>query len=660
MTNTAENLPERQSTNNLVSAAFSDRHIGVTAQPHIHHMLSTLGFGSLEALTTAALPKSIYSAEPLNLQAAVSEEAMLEELKALAGKNTVNKSFLGQGYYGTDTPGVIQRNVLESPAWYTAYTPYQPEISQGRLEALINFQTMIADLTGLTTANASMLDESTAVVEGMVLTRRALEVGDPPSSSSMPTRSRRPRRCWPTARMPSASNSSRSRDYRPLPKASATIFGIFVQYPGASGRVWNPADIIAASKAQGALAVVAADLLALTLITSPGELGADVAVGTSQRFGVPMGFGGPHAGYMAVRKGLERQLPGRLVGVSVDAAGHPAYRLALQTREQHIRRDKATSNICTAQVLLAVMAGMYAVYHGPEGLRAIAEGVHARRGLGRAPPRRCDVVNANFFDTVDPVTSSGPRGRRDRRGRARAGYLLRQVDADTVRLPWTRPPRRPTSSRWRRCSAPIAGIEADGRRRFPHRHRATDFLTHRSSTRTAPRPDAALPRKLSDDDSTGPRHDPAGLVHHEAQRDHRDGSRHLARVRQHPSLCSRSDTVGFVRWPRSWKLAGRDYGIRRRVTAAQCRNPGRVRRAPGHPGVPRFHGDSRARPFAWSRPRPTARTRPSAVMAGMRVVVVASDDHGHIELADLTAKIEEHRETSGCADGHLSLDARCL
>ena len=275
---------------------------------------------------------------------------------------------IGLGYSGTITPAVIQRNVLENPSWYTAYTPYQPEISQGRLEALINFQTMVSDLTGLDTANASMLDEGTAVVEGMLLARRA-------SKSRVEPLRRRRRRPAADAR---AARQSRAEavgielvvadlDEGTDVAALGEHFGLFVQYPGASGRVWNPASVIAASKAQGALVVVAADLLAMALITSPGELGADVAVGTSQRFGVPMGFGGPHAGYMAVRKGLERQLPGRLVGVSQDAAGHPAYRLSLQAREQHIRREKATSNICTAQVLLAVMASMYAVYHGPRG-----------------------------------------------------------------------------------------------------------------------------------------------------------------------------------------------------------------------------------------------------------------------------------------------------
>ncbi|HYI32135.1 MAG TPA: glycine dehydrogenase, partial [Glaciibacter sp.] len=369
-----------------MSQPFTQRHIGTDADAQ-SHMLATLGYDSLESLVDAAIPPSIHvdrfrAADDSVLPPAATEREAITELRELANRNTVKRSMIGLGYFDTITPAVIKRNVLENPSWYTAYTPYQPEISQGRLEALINFQTMVADLTGLTTANASMLDESTAVVEGMLLTRRASKVS---SSRFIVDADALPQtKALLVNRAAAVGIELVEMDLASVVEPAETTlgdhFGIFVQYPGASGRVWNPASVIAASKAQGALAVVAADLLALTLITSPGELGADVAVGTSQRFGVPMGFGGPHAGYMAVRAGLERQLPGRLVGVSVDAAGHPAYRLSLQVREQHIRRDKATSNICTAQVLLAVMAGMYAVYHGPAGLKAIAGQVHDRAG----------------------------------------------------------------------------------------------------------------------------------------------------------------------------------------------------------------------------------------------------------------------------------------
>ncbi|HUG50576.1 MAG TPA: glycine dehydrogenase, partial [Terrimesophilobacter sp.] len=362
-----------------VSRPFEHRHIGTDAAAQ-RRMLDVLGYRTVGQLAAAAVPDSIRQrpagAAASILPPAASERDTLAELRGFAARNTVNRSMIGLGYYGTITPAVIKRNVLENPSWYTAYTPYQPEISQGRLEALINFQTMVADLTGLDTANASMLDESTAVVEGMLLARRASKstsnvfVVDadtlPQTKAVLVNRAE--------ALAIDLVESTFSGD-EPLP---GDCFGVFVQYPGASGRVWDPTNVIQAAKASGALAVVAADLLALTLLRSPGELGADVAVGTTQRFGVPMGFGGPHAGYLAVRNGLERQLPGRLVGVSKDADGHAAYRLSLQVREQHIRREKATSNICTAQVLLAVMAGMYAVYHGPQGLRDIAEAVTRR------------------------------------------------------------------------------------------------------------------------------------------------------------------------------------------------------------------------------------------------------------------------------------------
>ncbi|NGN83136.1 aminomethyl-transferring glycine dehydrogenase [Arthrobacter silviterrae] len=429
-----------QNPNSVAPAGFGDRHIGVSAQPHVHHMLTALGFGSLEELSAAALPESIYTTEPLGLQAAVSEEAMLAELRALAAKNTVNKSFIGQGYYGTHTPGVIQRNVLESPAWYTAYTPYQPEISQGRLEALLNFQTVVADLTGMTTANASMLDEGTAAAEAMALMRRNNRTASPDAVllvdadvfpqtlAVINTRAK-------AMGIPVLVHDFTADDAG-LPDVE--FFGLLLQYPGDSGLVRDIAPVIAAAKAAKALVAVAADLLALTLLESPGALGADLAVGTSQRFGVPMGFGGPHAGYMAVRQGLERSLPGRLVGVSKDAAGNQAYRLALQTREQHIRREKATSNICTAQVLLAVMAGMYAVYHGPDGLRRIASRVHAlARGVAvAAEAAGHTVVHENYFDTVRVrIASAGGHAAAELVAAAhKAGYLLRQLDHDHLQI----------------------------------------------------------------------------------------------------------------------------------------------------------------------------------------------------------------------------------
>jgi glycine dehydrogenase len=419
---------------------FSARHIGTDAAAQAR-MLDAVGYSSVAELMAAAVPTAIQFdrslADSLVPPAATEREA-IDELRVLAGANRVSTSYLGLGYYGTVTPSVITRNVLENPSWYTAYTPYQPEISQGRLEALINFQTMVSDLTGLATANASMLDESTAAVEGMLLARRA-------------SKSRSARFLVDADAFPQTKALLRSRaeavgieivetvldavDHPSHPAATLEeegVFGVFVQYPGASGRVWNPADVIERVHRAGGIAVVAADLLALTLVAAPGELGADVAVGTSQRFGVPMGFGGPHAGYMAVRAGLERQLPGRLVGVSVDAAGHPAYRLSLQAREQHIRREKATSNICTAQVLLAVMAGMYAVYHGPEGLKAIAERVNlSARSLASAlTAAGYEIVHGDFFDTLQVRAPGRARGLAAH-AHSR-GILLHVVDDDTL------------------------------------------------------------------------------------------------------------------------------------------------------------------------------------------------------------------------------------
>lgn len=415
--------------------AFGRRHIGVGVNEQ-QQMLSTLGYDSLEALLGAAVPESIRVGEILNsaIPDAATEREALAELRGIADQNTLRTSMIGLGYYGTITPSVIKRNVLENPSWYTAYTPYQPEISQGRLEALINFQTMVTDLTGLDTANASMLDEGTAVVEGMLLARRASKLKTnrfvvdadvfPQTLALLQSRAEALDIELVVAELRADSDVD----------ALGEHFGLFVQYPGASGRVWNPAAVIAASKAQGALVVVAADLLALALITSPGELGADVAVGTSQRFGVPMGFGGPHAGYMAVRAGLERQMPGRLVGVSKDAVGHPAYRLTLQVREQHIRREKATSNICTAQVLLAVMASMFAVYHGPAGIRHIAVGTaqKARALADVLTGYGLTLVSDDFFDTIR-VHVPGLASTVIERARNR-GYNLWEVSEATIAI----------------------------------------------------------------------------------------------------------------------------------------------------------------------------------------------------------------------------------
>ena len=384
---------------------FADRHIGLDADA-LSHMLGLIGVGSLDELAAKAVPAGILDTPDSGvapgldrLPPPASEHEALAELRDLADANTTAVSMIGQGYYDTITPPVLLRNILENPAWYTAYTPYQPEISQGRLEALLNFQTMIADLTGLDLANASMLDEATAAAEAMTLMYRA-------------TRGRSNRLAVDSDLFPQSAAVLATRaeplgieivtaDLRAgLPDGD--FFGVVAQLPGASGRITDWSELIEQAHQRGALVALGADLLALTLIAPPGEVGADLAFGTAQRFGVPMGFGGPHAGYLAAHTSQARQLPGRLVGVSVDADGSPAYRLSLQTREQHIRRDKATSNICTAQVLLAVMAAMYASYHGADGLRAIALRVHRRARAVAAGLRQAgvEVVHDDFFDTV--------------------------------------------------------------------------------------------------------------------------------------------------------------------------------------------------------------------------------------------------------------------
>ena len=411
------------------AAPFAGRHIGPSPDEQAK-MLALLGAGSLEELAASAVPEAIRATERLQLDAGRSEPEVLAELRALADENRVTVPMIGLGYSGTHTPPVVLRNVMENPAWYTAYTPYQPEISQGRLEALLNFQTVVTDLTGLAVAGASLLDEGTAAAEAMTLARRSSKA---PAGACFVVDAD----CHPQTiavlrtRATPLGIDVRVEDLSDgLPEGE--VFGVLAQYPGSGGAVRDLRPVLAAARERGALGIVAADLLALTLLASPGELGADIAVGSSQRFGVPLGYGGPHAGYLAVRTGLERTLPGRLVGVSVDADGDPAYRLALQTREQHIRREKATSNICTAQVLLAVMASMYAVFHGPDGLRDIATRT-ARYAAVLATALReagLEPVHASFFDTLT-VRVPG-RAREVVTAAAQSGVDLRFVDDDTV------------------------------------------------------------------------------------------------------------------------------------------------------------------------------------------------------------------------------------
>src|ERR1700730_18019750 len=389
------------------AATFVRRHIGPSPRD-ISAMLEIVGAKSLKTLMSETLPSSIRQQLPLDLGAQLSETEALAHMSELAARNQVFTSLIGQGYCGTILPAVIQRNILENPAWYTAYTPYQPEISQGRLEALFNFQTMICDLTGLDVANASLLDEATAAAEAMALAERAAPAK---TKSFFVDREVHPQTLavLRTRAEPLGWSLIVGEPLSDLAKAD--VFGGLLQYPASSGAVRDLRPAIAALREKGALAIVAADLLALTLLASPGELGADIAIGSAQRFGVPMGYGGPHAAYMAVRDALKRSLPGRIVGQSIDSRGQPAYRLALQTREQHIRREKATSNICTAQVLLAVIASMYAVYHGPEGLTHIARTTHRSTAVLAAGLRKLGFAPASeaFFDTLT-VEAGGKQG----------------------------------------------------------------------------------------------------------------------------------------------------------------------------------------------------------------------------------------------------------
>ena len=632
---------------------FAARHIGtdVAAQAS---MLATVGYPTVDALVNAAVPPSIHvdgfrDASDSVLPPAATEREALAELRRFARRNTVNRSMIGLGYYDTITPAVIKRNVLENPSWYTAYTPYQPEISQGRLEALINFQTMVSDLTGMTTANASMLDEGTAVVEGMLLARRAsksksstfiVDADALPQTKAL-LRNRAEAVGITLAEVALAGSGT------DLPDA----FGIFVQYPGSSGRVWNPSEVIAAAKANGALAVVAADLLALTLITSPGELGADVAVGSSQRFGVPMGFGGPHAGYMAVRAGLERQLPGRLVGVSQDSTGHPAYRLSLQVREQHIRRDKATSNICTAQVLLAVMASMYAVYHGPDGLKRIALTVTKLTRLlaSAATEAGHTVLHANFFDTLTLRTKTDAVRLAERAHEA--GYLIHVVDDRHVQLSVD----ETTTLDDIRAVARILGEDlADAT--LPRTiegwiptawQRTSAYLTH--PVFSTHRSETAMMRylkHLADYDYALDR----GMIPLGSCTMKLNAATEMEAVTWpefaglHP-FAPEADVAGYldlIEQLQGWLADVTGYD-----TVSLQPNAGSQGELAGLLAIRGYHlgrGDA-ARTVCLIPSSAHGTNAASAVLAGMRVVVVACDELGNVDLDDLRAKIAEHADT---------------
>ncbi|MBF4609135.1 aminomethyl-transferring glycine dehydrogenase [Curtobacterium sp. VKM Ac-1393] len=639
-----------------MQTSFADRHIGTTPADQ-QTMLDVVGQPSLDALVRAAIPESIHAAPVTDsvIPAAVGETEALAELRAKAGRNTVRRAMIGLGYHGTHTPAVIQRNVLENPSWYTAYTPYQPEISQGRLEALINFQTMVSDLTGMATAGASMLDEGTAVVEGMLLARRASKVkGDAflVDDDLLPQT-----RALLDHRADAVGITLRAFDpvAGPTDEQLDGAFGVIVQYPGASGRIVDPSSIIDRVHAGGGIAVVAADLLAMTLLASPGDLGADVAVGTSQRFGVPLGFGGPHAGYLAVRAGLERQLPGRLVGVSFDADGAMAYRLSLQTREQHIRREKATSNICTAQVLLAVMASMYAVYHGPEGLRFIANRVARTTSALAAVARDAglQVVHDAYFDTLT-LRATGRAGAIVAAAQD-ADYLLHQVDEDVFQLSVDETTTPDDVTRlagvFGAVDVTVPATEAvvrDAATGLPTGLlRESEYLTHpvfsahRSETRMM-----RYLKHLSDKDYALDR----GMIPLGSCTMKLNAATEMAAVTWpefaaiHP-FAPRGDVEGYLDMIgdlESWLAEVTGYD-----TVSLQPNAGSQGELAGLLAIRGYHlanGDTE-RTVCLIPSSAHGTNAASAVLAGMKVVVVACDENGNVDLADLRAKTEQHADT---------------
>ncbi|WP_326822468.1 aminomethyl-transferring glycine dehydrogenase [Streptosporangium sp. NBC_01756] len=629
----------------LISPPFATRHIG-PADADQTRMLEAVGFASTADLVAMTVPEAIRAKDRLRLPPAASETEAIAELRALAARNTVLTSMIGLGYHDTVTPAVIRRNLLENPGWYTAYTPYQPEISQGRLEALINFQTVVSDLTALDVSGASLLDEATAAAEAMTLARRA---GRGPSAVFVVDADALPqtKAVLRTRAEPLGIELVESDFTAELPEC----FGVLVQYPGASGRVRDFRSIAEAAHARGAQVVAAADLLALTLLAAPGELGADIAIGSSQRFGVPLGFGGPHAAYMAVRDGLQRQMPGRLVGVSQDADQRPAYRLALQTREQHIRREKATSNICTAQVLLAVIAGMYAVYHGPEGLRRIGRRIHRHAVVLAAGLRHggVEVVHDDFFDTV--LARVPGRAAQVVAAARDNGVNLRLVDADHVGVTCDERTElihlEQVLAAFEVSGAVLTDLDAAAHDALPvSLARVSDYLTHpvfhshRSETamlrylRKLQDKDIALDRsmiplgsctmKLNATTEMEPITWPefAGL-HPYAPEDQAGGYLELIgelegwlaevtgydAVSIQPNAGSQGEFAGL--------LAIRAYHRARGESGRNvCLIPSSA------------HGTNAA----------------SAVMAGMRVAVVACDDNGNVDLDDLDAKIDKHRD----------------
>ena len=621
---------------------FRSRHLGAIGSDR-DEMLKATGYDSLDALIADTVPAGIRSHAALDLPAAKSEPEALGWLKSIMGKNKVLKSFIGQGYHGTHVPGVIQRNILENPGWYTAYTPYQAEIAQGRLEALLNFQTMITELTGLDVANASLLDEGTAAAEAMSLALAGAPKGKVFFVSDA---------CHPQTvdvvitRAEPLGIEVKVGDWRTFDPASCTgLFAVLVQYPDTYGSVADYTAFFEKVRAAKAVTIAAADLIALTLLKAPGEFGADICVGNSQRFGVPFGFGGPHAGFMSCKDALKRKMPGRLIGVSVDSRGKPGFRLSLQTREQHIRRDKATSNICTAQVLLAVMASMYAVYHGPEGLKHIARTVHAKTATLAASLSAAgvNVVNESFFDTVTVTVADADAILSAAVGR---GINLRKLDAQHVAVSFD----ETTTDADLATVAEVLGAKSVSRDKTegwnPGLSRKSDFLTQRvfnsyhSETemlrylKRLESKDLALNEsmialgsctmKLNATSEMMPLSWPeVASIHPFVPADQSSGYREMlallegwlanvtgfAAVSLQPNAGSQGEYAGL--------LAIRRYHLSRGDT----------------------HRDVCLIPVSAHGTNPA-----SAVMVGMKVVGVKCDDQGNIDIPDLKARIEEHRE----------------
>ena len=628
---------------------FIARHIGLSQEDEAH-MLSTIGEASRESLIAGIVPANIRRGAPMDLPPAIGEAAALAELRAMAAHNQVLKSFIGQGYYGTHTPGVILRNILENPAWYTAYTPYQAEISQGRLEALLNFQTMVTDLTGMAIANASMLDEATAAAEAMTL---AMRMGKSKSTTFLVDDEVLPQTLavLQTRARPLGITVKTCSGPEGLTEDS---FGVLLQYPGLSGMVRDDRAWITAYKARGGVVIMAADLLALTLLVPPAELGADIAVGNSQRFGMPLCNGGPHAAYLACRDEFKRSMPGRLVGVSVDTEGNPAYRLALQTREQHIRREKATSNICTAQVLPAVVASMYAVYHGPAGLRRIAQRVAAftamlARGLqqmGYTP------VNEYAFDTLTLHTGNATESIARKSSAARLNLRFDSKDRVSISLDETTT-RDDVVALWAlfaqdgQALPQVAAFEKGLEPLIPHElRRSSPFLTHpvfnshQSETsmlryiRRLSDKDLALDRsmiplgsctmKLNATSEMIPITWPEfANIHPFAPPEQRAGYAELdAQLRAW--LCQATGYAGISLQPNAGSQG--EYAGLLVIRAWQAAH------GQGHRNIclipSSAHGTNPA----------------SAQMAGLTVVVTACDEQGNVDMADLQAKCEQHSE----------------